>query len=179
MGRDTAADASRNLRLLDSAALRHHPDHGPTQRRAPSASPGAPLNLAIVDHLRQTVAEVADHIRKISPDPAPLPDSVGDLYAWYIDQTGDADLAQQRHRDTVIERHNLEHAIALGEYDAVRPHPCPACGTWGLMWDTGGKRALCTNQDCRTPDGLSTSWTLARLAAQKIRRTEIWRRNAT
>lgn len=179
MGQNAAANATRNLRLLNTPELRHHQNHGHQERRTPSATPSAPLNLALVDHLTRSVAEVTAHTAAVTPGPAPLPPRVEDLYDWYIAQTGNADAAQQRHRDMVIERQALEHAIALGEFDAVRPHPCPACGCWGLMWDDGGNRARCSNQECRTPDGLSSSWTLARLAAQKVQRTEIWRRNAT
>lgn len=179
MGRDTAADARHALRLLNSEDLRQHPVTGPTERRRPSTTPGTPLNLNVIDHIARTVAQVVDHTVTVTAQPGPLPARVEDIYTWYIEQTADADDTDQRYRDTLIETHRLEHSIALGDTDEVCKHPCPRCGLWGLMWDQAGTRARCSNRKCRTPGGVSSSWTLERLAAQKIRRTEIWRRNAT
>lgn len=179
MGQDTTTAAAKALRLLNTPALRHSPARGPQERRPASTTPGAPLNLGIVDHMVRTVAEVADHTMSVNPDAGPLPAAVEDIYDWCVENTGDADEAQRRYRDMLIERHRLEHAIKLGEVDEVCKHPCPRCGCWGLMWEIGGNRARCTNRRCRTPDGMSSTWTLARLAAQKVQRTEIWRRNAT
>ena len=177
MGRDTAADAAQALRLINSPELRHHPAHGPTGRRTGSSTPAAPLNLDIVDYIAEHVAEVADHARVVAPSAGPLPPELADLYTWYVEQTGDADETQRLFRDTLLEKHRLEHLMRIGEYDEVCKEPCPRCGCWGLMWDAG--RARCTNRRCRTPDGLSSSWTLGRLAGQKVQRTEIWRRTAT
>ena len=179
MGRDTAADAGQALRLLNSPELRHRPVTGPTERRTPAAAPGTPLNLVVLDHRRRCVAEVTEHVQELNPDPTPAPPRIEGLYAWYTAQTLGAERAEQLARDLIIERHNLEHAIALGETDVVRKYPCPACGSWGLMWDGAGKRARCSDIDCRTPDGMASAFTPARLAAQAVQRTEIWRRNAT
>lgn len=179
MGQDTTTAAAKALRLLNSPALRHHPVTGPTERRAPSTTPGAPLNIPLVDYLAETVGEVVALTRDIAPDAGPMPPRLADLYDWSINATGDADQAQQAYRDLIIEKQYLEHAIRLGDTNEVCKHPCPGCGCWGLMWDTGSRRARCTNRRCTTSDGLSSTWTLAQLAAQKIERTEIWRRNAT
>jgi hypothetical protein len=179
MGRNTAQDAATALRLLNSEDLRENPETGPRERRTTSSTPSAPLNIGVVDYLARTVDEIVDHATAVTPQPAPLPRQIGDLYTWYLEQTAEADDVERLHRDTVIETHALEHAIRLGEYKVVRPHPCPRCGSWGLYWDSAGSRARCTDVDCRTPDGFASSWTLARLAAQKVQRTEIWRRNAT
>jgi hypothetical protein len=179
MGRDTVADASKALRLLNHPDMRQHPATGPTQRRAHPTTPGAPLNLGIVDRITKAVDEVVDFTITVTAQPTPLPSRVEDVYDWCIENTANADDTQRRYRDTLIETHRLEHAVALGEYDEVCKHPCPRCGCWGLEWDHGGNRALCLNRRCRTPGGMSSTWTLARLAAQKIWRTEIWRRNAT
>lgn len=178
MGQDTATAAANALRLLNHPDLRHLPATGPAPRRAAPAAPGAPLNLSRVDYLTEHVGEVVTHTRALA-GPVPLPDDLADLYDWYIHHTSDAPADQQAFRDTVIETHRLEHAVRLGETDEVCKHPCPKCGCWGLMWDQGGNRARCSNRRCRTPDGMSSSWTLTRLAAQKVQRTEIWRRNAT
>lgn len=179
MGRNTALDAASALRLLNSEDLRQHPRHGPTERRTASTTPGTPLNLGAIDYLAKTVAEIVGQTTTITPQPKPLPPRIEDLYEWSLDNTADADDTQRRHRDTMFEAHRLEHAVRLGEVDEVCKHPCPRCGCWGLMWDAAGNRALCSNRRCRTPDGLTSSWTLERLAAQKVRRTEIWRQSAT
>lgn len=179
MGRDTAADAASALRLLNSEDLRQHPARGPSERRNHSATPGAPLNLDLVDYLTRTVDEVVAHTQTVTARPSRLPERIEAVYDWCLENTADADDVQRRYRDTMLETHRLEHAVRLGETDEVCKHPCPGCGCWGLMWDHAGNRALCSNRRCRTPDGMSSAWTLARLAAQKIRRTEIWRRNAT
>ncbi|WP_053143310.1 hypothetical protein [Streptomyces ambofaciens] len=179
MGQDTATAAAKALRLLDSPELRHHPANGPQERRNPSTTAGAPLNIGLVDYLAEKAGEVIALTREIAPDAGPMPATRADLYEWSINATGDADQAQQAHREHLFEKQRLEHAVRLGETDEVCKQPCPGCGYWGLMWDSAARRARCTNRRCTTPEGLSTSWTLARLAAQKIERTEIWRRNAT
>ncbi|MFB7738264.1 hypothetical protein ACFC08_28525 [Streptomyces sp. NPDC056112] len=179
MGRDTAVDASRALRLLAHPDLRHHPVNGPTERRSPSTTPSTPLNVGLVDHLARTADELVKLTREIAPDAGPRPARIEGLVDWCVESTGSADADQQAYRDQVLEKQRLQHAVRLGEYDEVCKHPCPGCGCWGLMWDQGGNRARCTNRRCRTPEGLTSTWTLARLAAQKIQRTEIWRRNAT
>jgi hypothetical protein len=178
MGRDTAAAAASALRLLNSPELRHPPKAAPGLRRATTTTAPAPLDLALVDYLEATIHQVVDHTRQVNPNPEPLPDVDG-LYDWYTRNTLGADEADRRYRDTLIELHALEHALRLGDFDAVRPHPCPACGSWGLFWDREGNRARCSDRDCRDDDGLASSWTPARLVAQKIQRTEIWRRSAT
>ncbi|MEU0656048.1 hypothetical protein ABZ485_27920 [Streptomyces albogriseolus] len=179
MGQDTATAAAKALRLLNTADLRQQPARGPQERRAASTTPGTPLNLGIIDYLTKTVAEVRDHTRRVQPDAGPMPQHLEDIYDWYLEHTGNADEAEALYRDFVIERHRLEHAVRLGETDTVCREPCPGCGCWGLMWEMRGNRARCTNRRCRTPDGMTSSWTLARLAAQKVQRAEIWRRNAT
>jgi hypothetical protein len=179
MGRNAAVNAASALRLLNSEDLRQNPECGPQERRAPSSTPAAPLNIGVVDYLARAVDEIVDCTVAVTAQPKPLPARLENVYDWCIENTADADDAQRRYRDTLIETHALENAIRLGEYNVVRPHPCPRCGSWGLFWDNPGNRARCTDVDCRTPDGLASSWTLARLAAQKVQRTEIWRRNAT
>lgn len=180
MGRNAAVSAASALRLLTDPEMRHTPRAVPEARRPTATTPAAPLNLGRMDYIDDHVTEIVTHVRSLpGHEKAALPAQAGDLYDWYIENTGTADSIEQDHRDYVTERHALEHAIALGETDEVCKHPCPACGCWGLMWDSLGSRAQCSNRRCRTPDGLSNRWTLARLAEQKIQRTEIWRRNAT
>jgi len=177
MGQDAAAAAAQSLRLLSSDDLRHIPAQGPQPRRATPSSPGAPVNLGLLDYLTSQKREVIDHTRAVTGDLIPAPAEPGDIYDWYIHHTGDADADEKDHRDYVIARHTLEHAIRLGDTGIVCKEPCPTCGRWGLMWT--GQAATCSHKDCRTPDGRHSSFTPDRLAAQKVRRTEIWRRNAT
>lgn len=179
MGEDAAGAAARALRLLTSPDMRHPPRTAPTERRAPSTTPRAPLDLGLIDYLTEHVSEIVTHTRKVTATPTPIPAQAADIYDWYVQNTGDAADDQRAYRDTLIERHRLEHAVRLGEYDVVCKEPCPRCGRWGVMWKPEIQRAMCTNRRCRTPQGLSSTWTLTRLAAQKIQRTEIWRRNAT
>jgi hypothetical protein len=179
MGKNTAVQAARALRLLNSEDLRHHPRTAPAERSTPATTPAAPLNLGIVDYLVQTRRDVVDHVRSVVPDPTPVPAQVDGIYDWYVEQTAGADEAEQTYRDTLIARQALEHAVRLGNDTVVCEHPCPRCGTWGLMWDDNTSRAFCSSRKCRTPSGMASTWTLARLAAQQIQRTEIWRRSAT
>jgi hypothetical protein len=179
MGKNTAVQAARALRLLNSEDLRHHPRTAPAERSTPATTPAAPLNLGIVDYLVQTRQDVVDHVRAVVPDPKPVPAQVDSIYDWYVEQTAGADEAEQAYRDTLIARQALEHAVRLGNDTVVCQHPCPRCGNWGLMWDDANGRAFCSHGRCRTSAGMASTWTLARLAAQQIQRTEIWRRNAT
>ncbi|MGW0948472.1 hypothetical protein ACWD4O_38780 [Streptomyces sp. NPDC002623] len=179
MGQDATGAASRAFRLLNSEDLRQRPQTAPAERRTTSAVAGAPLDLDLIDYLDQHVHDVITHTRALADDPTPLPRQREGIYDWYVENTTTADEDQQRLRDQRIEQHRLEHAIRLGDYNAIRKEFCPRCGCLGLFWETGSKRAVCSQKRCRTPDGMASRWTLARLAAQKAHRTEIWRRNAT
>lgn len=179
MGPDTATAAGRALTLLNSPDLRQPPTTGPNSRHATATTAAAPLNIGLVDYLTRTVGEVTAHVRDIAPDAGPRPEDMGQLYHWYVDQTQDAEPAEQDYRDFLMERQYLESCIIAGHFNVVRGHPCPACGCLGVFWDSEGNRALCSNRRCRTPDGLTRSWTLARLAAQKVQQTENWRMSAT
>jgi len=177
MGRDSD-DAAASLHLLDTH-YRTHPANGPAERRTPSVSPGAPLNLDILDHLDRCRAEVVQHARAEVPQLQPLPPRIRDVYDWWTEQTADAGHEVQLRRDIVIYRQGLEHAIRLGEYKVVRTHPCPACGTWGLQWQAHTRSALCLNRKCRDRHGMARTWSLARLATQHIVEKENRARRAT
>lgn len=179
MGQDTAGAAARAFRLLNSPELLHPARAAPDARRPTSTTPAAPLDLGLLDYLDAHVDEVITHTRAAAEDPAPLPPQRADIYDWCEQVIPTAEADQQLLLRTMLERHRLEHAIRLGDFDVVCKEPCPKCGCWGLMWEPAAQRALCSNRRCRTPDGLSSRWTLARLAAQKTGRTEIWRLSAT
>lgn len=163
-GGDTAAS---RLRLLQEH-FREHPRTAPAERSARPAHPGAPLNLTVTDHIRASVAEVAEHARAVNPDAGPLPARVEAVYDWYREHTETAPAAQQQRRDTIVYRQRLEHAIAMGDTKVIPPHRCPRCRTFGLLWVADAQRAVCTNTRCTTRGGHSSSWTLASLAYEHI-----------
>ena len=178
MGRDSD-DAAASLHLLDTH-YREHPTSGPSERRTPSVSPSAPLNLGILDHLDRCISEVVDHARADAGDSlGPLPQRVRDVYDWWTENTADADHEVQLRRDIVIYRQGLESAIRLGEYKRIRKHPCPACRTWGLQWQPHSGHALCLNRRCRDRNGMARSWSLDRLATQYVTSQENRGRRAT
>ena len=179
MGQDTAGAAAEAFRLLNHPALRQPPRTTPGERRTPTTTPGTPVDLGLLDYLSAHVDEIVTHTRAVTDSPTPIPRQRDGIYNWYLANTGTATDDQQRLRDLRIELHRLEHAVRLGDHTVVCKEPCPRCGCWGLMWEPAAARALCSNRRCKTPAGLTSSWTLARLAAQKTQRTEIWRRNAT
>lgn len=148
--------------------FREHPVTGPVERRATSVVPGTPLNLRVVDHIDASVREIVHYTQAVAPDAEPLPERIQDVYQWVVANTANASEAIQQRRDTILYRQGLEHAIAMGDTKVVRPHRCPQCRTLGLMWPEGADRVVCTNVRCLTPDGMSTTWTLARLAYEHV-----------
>jgi hypothetical protein len=152
--------------LLDH--FRQHPVTGPTERGPATVTPGAPLNLRVVDHITASVQEITDYTHAVTPGAAPLPARVQDVYRWVVANTTTADEAVQQRRDTIVYRQSLEHALAMGDIKVVRPHRCPACHGLGLMWQPSLQRAVCTSRRCLTRDGTSQKWTLARLAYEHV-----------
>lgn len=167
---EDTADAASRLALLHQH-FREHPVTGTPARHTPAANPAAPVNLTVVDHIDATVRELADYTRQANPEAGPLPGHVRDVYAWCLANTTTAPADAQRRRDTIVYRQRLEHAVAVGDIKVVRPHRCPACRTFGLMWRRELEAAVCTNGRCLTKDGLSRRWTLARLAYEHVART--------
>jgi hypothetical protein len=173
----TADDATARIRTL-VAHFRERPVTGaeghsytPAGRRTPTVVSNAPLDLAMLDHLTASVQEMAHHARQVNPDAGPRPARVEAAYAWYMESTALAPAAEQQRRDTIVYRQYLEHAIAMGDTRVVRPHRCPACRTFGLMWRGEFQAAVCTNRRCLTSDGMSHKWTLAKLAYEHIAST--------
>ncbi|KPI31388.1 hypothetical protein OV320_2604 [Actinobacteria bacterium OV320] len=179
MGQDTAGAAARAFRLLNSPALRQPTRNAPAERRTTSTTPAAPLDLGLLDYLNAHVDEVITHTRAAAGEPGPVPRQRADIYDWCEQVIPTTEEDQQLLLRTMLERHRLEHAVRLGDFNAIRKEFCPACGCLGLFWEDAAQRAACSNRRCRTPDGLTQRWTLARLAAQKAGGTEKWRRNAT
>ena len=173
-GADKDDTASNRLRILNTH-YREHPVTGPeghsvtTSASRPTAvAPGLPYPAQIVEHIDRSVAEVAAHARTVNPAAGPVPARVEAVYDWYREHTANAPAAQQQRRDTIVYRQRLEHAIAMGDTKVIRPHRCPGCRTFGLMWIAEAQRAVCTNSRCTTKTGLSSSWTLAKLAYEHV-----------
>lgn len=171
-------DAAFRLHLLDTE-FREHPNHGPSERRAPQMSASAPLNLDMLDHLDRCRDEVIQHARAGGATLRSLPTRVREVYDWWEEQTKDAAPQVQLQRDIVIYRQSLENAIRLGDEKVVRPHPCPGCGTYGLEWQPRPAKAICVNRRCRDKNGMAHQWSLARLATQYVMEQEKRRRRAT
>jgi len=148
--------------------FREHPVSGPGEGRAPTRSSGAPLRLATVDHIRASVAEVAGHTYAVNPDAGPVPEQAADVYDWCREHTRHADEAVQTRRDIVEQRQRLEHALRAGDPSVIRPHRCPECRTFGLMWVAEMQAAVCTNTRCTDRDGMSTTVALGRLAYEHV-----------
>jgi len=161
---DTAAKRLAELQQH----FREHPalrlEDGHSGRR--SSSP--PLRLATLDHIRACVQEVTDLCRDINPTAGPLPQRVQDVYDWCRANTECCEADQRLRREAIIYRQSMEHAILTGDHTVVRPHRCPACRTFGLMWVVPVRRAVCTNLYCTRKDGRPNSFTLARLAYECV-----------
>ena len=172
-GEDDNETANR-LRILNRH-FREHPVTGPEGHsvtgptsRATAVAHGLPYPAQIVEQIDRSVAEVAAHTRTVNPAAGPLPARVEAVYDWYREHTANAPAAEQQRRDTILYRQGLEHAIAMGDTKVIRPHRCPGCRTFGLMWIAEAQRAVCTNSRCTTKTGLSSSWTLAKLAYEHV-----------
>ncbi|MFJ3699579.1 hypothetical protein ACIPW9_36560 [Streptomyces sp. NPDC090052] len=186
--RDTATTASR-MRLLRrefTTAPRPAPTQfvddprtaAPRSRTSPAHSP-APMDLGVLDHVIAAVTEVIEHTLAVAPDAGPAPTMPDEVYQWAATATSTAGPGEQQARDTIIYRQGLEHAIAMGEDTVIRRHPCPQCGTYGLLWQSAARRAVCVHTRCTTRDGGPTSWSLAQLARHHVAATNSSARRAT
>jgi hypothetical protein len=167
-------DATASIRTL-ADHYREHPvtsaaGHSYTAAgtRTGATVPAAPVNLAVVDLLTASITEVVEHTHQINPHHSPLPDTVSGIYDWYIANTALADAAERQRRDTVVYRQHLEHAIAAGDIKVVRPHRCPECRTFGLMWSRDQRTVVCTNGECLTKDGFTRRVSLWQIAAEHV-----------
>lgn len=168
MGAQDEDTATNRLSLLQQHFREHPRTTPPAGPRTRAVHPGTPANLAVIDHIATSVREVADYTRQNVPDAQPLPERVQDVYRWCIAQTEHAPQDVQQRRDTIVYRQRLEHAIAMGDTSVIRPHRCPACNTMGLMWRDELQKVLCTNRRCLTKQGMSRTWSLARLAYEHV-----------
>lgn len=165
IGDDTTA--ARRLRLLQREFTQpeRRPEPG-ARRTAPTAT--APLNLGIVDYIGAAVAEVEQHTRSAAPDAGDYLGDAAGVYDWMREHTAHLDDERQATREQVIYRQSLEHAILMGNDKVVRPHRCPECQCFGLLWDSARRKAVCSNLDCVDDRGLTNAWSLNRLAFERI-----------
>lgn len=138
-----------------------------------------PLNLGIIDHVDRCVAEVIRHARADAPDAGPVPAEAARVYDWWRAST--PELADERLavREAIIYRQGLEHAIAMGNIQVVRPHTCPRCGCWGVFWRRTDQVAVCVNTRCHDEHGMASTWTLAALAEHHIQAQKMLKSHAT
>ncbi|MFJ2279177.1 hypothetical protein ACIOEZ_34075 [Streptomyces sp. NPDC087866] len=177
LGDDTTTE--KRLRLLQ-AEFTQHEKTGPGDGRSATLVHGAPpVDLGTLDYMRSAVAEVVTHTQAVAPNAGPAPADQADVYRWSRESTEHLDIGPQLVREAIIYRQGLEHALAMGDTDAVRTHPCPGCGCWGLYWRAAAKRAVCVNRRCTDKDGVASTWTLARIAQQYIAAQESASRRAT
>lgn len=150
----------------------------------PRTTSPMPYDAALVHHIGASVAEVVHHTRAVNPEAGPLPGHVAGVYAWARQHTEHAPDTDRQRAATLEYRHYLEHAIAAGDTDIVRPHRCPACGTYGLHWPAGTRdpkaTALCVNLHCaRDNKGIHRRWSLAQLAHEHVATEKTLRECAT
>lgn len=178
LGDDTTAE--NRLRLLQAEFTQHAktgPGDGRTATRTESP---APLNLAVIEHVRNAVREVEKHTREAVHGPTrPTPADAARVYDWARENTAHLDAERQQARETLIYRQGLQHAIEMGDTSVIRKHPCPACGCWGLLWRAAAHRAACVNRYCVDDDGLSHTWPLKTLAHHHIARQFATKSSAT
>ncbi|WP_432185426.1 hypothetical protein [Streptomyces tendae] len=168
--------AAARLRQL----TRYHREHPVTSaeghsytsatRRATPTAPGLPINVRVLEHIDQTIAEVITETRSANPNPGPLPDDNADIYRWCVEATATAPEHVQQRRDTLMYRHRLEHALAAGDTTVIRRHRCPDCQAPGLFWQPAISKAMCVNRHCarRNGNGRHRTFSLARLAHEYI-----------
>ncbi|MFD7995566.1 hypothetical protein [Streptomyces mexicanus] len=164
---DTTDNAAKLLHELHEYHL-EHPVTGPVEGHSRTATAAAPLSLGTLDHINGSVREVIDHTLETNPAAGPLPQRVQDVYAWMHEQMQHADEVNQQRAAVIEYRQYLEHNIRIGNVKVIRPHRCPKCRTFGLMWRHEAQRALCTNLECVDRDGISTIVSLAQLAHQHV-----------
>ncbi|MEU1078224.1 MULTISPECIES: hypothetical protein [unclassified Streptomyces] len=174
--------AERRLRLLRQAYLGQAGSGSISQTRSRPSRPShssPPVNLGLVDHVRRCVTEVEAYTRAAVPDAGPVPSEAESVYSWSREVTSHLAPQRQQAREAVIYRQGLEHAVAMGQHEVVRPHPCPACGCWGLYWNTRRQKAVCVNRRCVDEHGRGRAWPLERLASEYMTRQKMLKDQAT
>ncbi|MFD5882571.1 hypothetical protein [Streptomyces yangpuensis] len=130
----------------------------------------APANNTILDHLNACDGEIADFIAQARQAPAapaePGQPSRAVVYERARVHAEDLGMDWQAYLAAMEWRHAASSALLMGDTDVIRREPCPACGTWGLIWVATHKAAMCVNRYCAERVG-PRMWTLAQLAAER------------
>lgn len=178
LGDTDANTAAARLRLIQTDFTAPRRQAG--ERRAP-ASPHSPalIDFAILEHLRASVAEVITHTRAEAPKAPPAPADAAAVYGWMRESIGHLERERRLTAEAIVYRQGLEHALAMGNDLVIRPHPCPACGCYGLHWRSASRRAACMYRPCAISNGQTRTFTLAHLAHQYIQARETSARRAT
>lgn len=179
-GDTDATTAAARLRLIQSGDCTT-PRRDPGERRAP-ASPYSPalIDLNIFDYMRASVDEVIAHTRAEAPQAPPAPAEAAGVYGWMREHTEHLDTERRLAAEVLVYRQGLEHALAMGQRGVIQPHPCPACGCYGLQWQSVMRRAVCVYKRCPDDNGRARTFTLTQLARQHVKaREEISSRRAT
>ncbi|MFF9204329.1 hypothetical protein ACF1AE_21420 [Streptomyces sp. NPDC014986] len=134
----------------------------------------APANNTVLDHLSACDGEVASFIAAARQAPVPPPAGPGQpgragAYERARVQAEHLGMDWQAYLEAMEWRHAVSSALLMGDKDAIRPEPCPACRTWGLVWVTTHKAAMCVNRYCAVGER-PRMWTLAQLAAERAER---------
>ncbi|MEU9578773.1 hypothetical protein [Streptomyces chilikensis] len=161
--------AEARLRTL-TTYFREHPEAGRPERRATSTTPKAPLNLPVLSHIQDSVAEVIAFTEAANPEARKTrPATLEGVYGWCREHLSYADGTVPLVVRTLEIRHYLEHTILAGDATtAIRPIWCPACETPGLLWRSSIHRAVCINRHCaRRNDGIHRTWTTEQLARRE------------
>lgn len=167
MGDDTTETAAARLRLLTTEFTTIPRGARPAAPPTRPTHPAAPIDLGMLDYIRQQIHEVITHTRTAAPDAGPAPADNCGVYEWMRDHTAHLDRERRRVRDAMVARHALQHAIAMGDTKAVRKITCPRCHCWSLIWQSQRELAACVNRRC-VHQGRPSVWTLAALAEHQV-----------
>lgn len=149
---------------------------GPGERLGRSATrvhSSAPANTTVLDHIADCDNEIARFIADARSAPAPEPEAElpgrAGVYERARVQAEHLGVDWTAYLAAMEWRHAASSALLMGDTDVIRPEPCPACGTWGLVWADTHKAAMCVNRYC-ADRGAPRMWTLAQLAVERASR---------
>lgn len=115
---------------------------GPT---AKAMEGGAAVNLTVLDHVEVGRKRLAE--------------------AEALAASGSA--YDRRRAETIRTTQAARSETLLGETARIRQTPCPACGCYGMLWQSTRNRAVCVNRHCAPGNAGQRSWQLAELMRAK------------
>lgn len=154
------ADAQASMQSSSVRRLRSHP--------APAAS-SAPLDLAIVDFVTASRAELVEHTRSYTDVTAPVPREHADIIAWYGQHSPHLDEGARQAGEAMVYRQGLEAAVLARNTTAIRREFCPSCGCLSLKWVPPLQAAVCLNTKYDADEhGRPRRFTLGQIAAKVV-----------